>query len=396
MPDQRIIAAFILTWNTHTMENPKTGAIMIRAGLLLCILVGMLAGCGDNEIRIGFLGPLTGKYKDLGTQGNNGAILAVETLNNLGGIDGRHLRLITYDDQGDRKAVRSRLEQIADDDLAAVVGPMISSVAMATIPLIDRLGIPFVSPTVSTPHLTGKKDLFFRVQPENDNWAHGLVQHLKAKTSIRTLLLAEDIDNSDYTFTTNDALARSFTGAGGTITARVQFSGSRTDNFKRILEAIRTTGPDGVVMAASASDVAALAKRLDKEFPELQIITPAWGSTQELINTGGEAVEGVLTVVSYAEDSTYPDFIDFKKRYEERFEMKPNFAAARAYDALLLIASALRKAGGDTEHMVMHLAPTLNVPGVIGPFTIDEYGDVERQVYVQRVENGTFTTVELR
>lgn len=364
--------------------------------LILLTALWAISGCGDQKIRLGFVGPLSGKMSDLGTQGRNGALLAIDTINELGGVNGKQLELIEMDNEGDKNAARRVVKRLCEEKVSAVIGPMTSSIAMALLPMMSDCGIPFVSPTVSTPHLSGSKDLFFRVQPENTNWADGLVLYLLNQSNIKTLALAEDVDNADYTFTANDAVAKRFIGAGGHILARVQFSGNDRNSFDVIKKALKATRPEGLVIAASARDVAALAKMIRPDFPDLVLITPAWGSTIELVGLGGKAVEGLLSVVSYAEDSQYADFIEFKRRYKERFGIAPNFAAARAYDAVLLITSALKKADGDPELLVRHLAPTLKVPGVAGPFTVNEYGDVKRQVYVQKIENGRLKTVELR
>lgn len=369
---------------------------MIRVlSCLLLTFVTLLGGCGDAEYRIGFSGPLSGNYADLGRQGEMGAILAVETINSRGGVLGRPLKLITRDDKGTRSgAVKADME-LMEEDVCAIIGHMTSSVAMATIPTMDEHGIPFISPTVSTPHLTGIKDLFFRVQPENTEWADGLATFLLAHTNVRTLVLAEDIDNSDYTFTVNDAIAESFRENEGRILKRMQFSARDTDWIAQLLSGIEDHRPDAVVVAASAKDFAEFASEISPRFPDTTLIMTSWAATPGMIRMAGKAAEGVITALSYTDDNRHPDFVNFVKRFKDRFGIRPGFAATRTYDAVLVAARGLEKAGGDAEALAENLAPMLKISGVTGTFDIDEYGDVQRPVYILRVENGRLRILEM-
>lgn len=370
--------------------------LMIRLPkVLFLMLMTFLAGCGESEFRIGFSAPLSGHYAEMGRQGEMGVLLAVETLNARGGIMGRPVKLIVRDDEGTRSgAVKADME-LAEADVCAIIGHMTSSVAMATLPLMKQHGIPYISPTVSTPHLTGIKDLFFRVQPENTEWAAGLSTFLFTHTDVRSLLLAEDIDNSDYTFTVNDAIATSFQNDDGKIIGRMQFSARDNHWIKQLIHGVERTRPDAVVLAASAHDFAKFAKAFRPRFPDTMLIMSSWAVTPGMIKQAGQAAEGVISAISYTDDNSHPDFLDFVKRFKKRFGIRPGFAAARAYDAMLVVATGLEKAGGDPDALPRNLAPMLKVPGVTGTFDLDEYGDVKRPVYILKVENGRFRTLEM-
>ncbi len=97
--------------------------------------------------------------------------------------------------------------------------------------------------------------------------------------------------------------------------------------------------------------------------------------------------------MGYTEDAARESYRAFQRAYRERFGHDPNFAAALAYESALAVFSALRANGGDIEGLPDALADLRNVEGVIGDFTLDAFGDVQRDMYIVDVEHGAFKTL---
>src|SRR6056297_2409881 len=97
------------------MASNKIGVVLV--------LVGLLLGCNESDpIKIGFAGQLTGVYSDLGVQGRNGVQLAVEKLNESGGIDGRMLELMVKNDKNSVKGAIEADTQLIQNGVLAIIG----------------------------------------------------------------------------------------------------------------------------------------------------------------------------------------------------------------------------------------------------------------------------------
>lgn len=129
------------------------------AFLLAVCLCTIPAGCSPPEpIRIGFLGNISGRGADLGIAGRDGVQLAIERINQQGGLDGRRIELLVKDDLQDAETAKKMVEELAAQGVTAIIGPMTSVIGTVVAPLVSRLKIPMVSPTVTTEELTGRDE----------------------------------------------------------------------------------------------------------------------------------------------------------------------------------------------------------------------------------------------
>lgn len=135
---------------------------MVRVGSARGFLAGLVllcAACGQREpIRLGFVSGLTGRHSDLGISSRNGATLAVDELNAAGGVRGRSLQLIIRDDGQDADRARRAVRELVGEGVVAMVGHATSSMAAATLPIVNDAQVLMVSPTVTSPDFTGKDD----------------------------------------------------------------------------------------------------------------------------------------------------------------------------------------------------------------------------------------------
>jgi len=368
---------------------------MYRSILCLAICL-LLAGQGcdrHGEIKLGFTGQLTGVSSDLGVQGRNGAQLAVERVNAAGGVAGRRLKLLAEDDGYTPQDAQAADRALLEAGVVALVGHMTSGQSMAALAQAAAARVPLVSPTTATPELTGIKDNFFRVIPDSSRWAYALADHAARNLKLDRVCVVGDADNASYTRSFDNAFMERFRALGGEVAGAWEFSSRSGPDWAAQLAAVLATGARAVVLSASARDVAAFAQARALAGAGLTILCPAWPSTREILLAGGSSVEGVLFATSHAEDNPSPEFQRFRARYEERFGWPPNFAAAFAHDAVLLLAAALEKTGGSRQGLETALADTGELHGALGPFRLDAFGDVERATFIITIREGRFRSV---
>ena len=368
--------------------------ISARIALLAVLATGLLlASCQKTEtIRLGFVGGLTGRNGDLGTAGRDGAILAVETINENGGINGRKLELVIRDDKSDPAEAVNAVKDLVAGKVDAIVGPMTSVVAMATVPIIKDAKLLMLSPTVSTTELTGQDDHFIRLI-ENRGIASAAADQMAAKLGIRKAAVLYDISNRAFTETLVRGFRTRFTELGGAVIAERTFNGRENVDFLALARELNSRRPQGLFIVAGALDSAMVCQQLKKLGSKSTIVISEWGGTSEFLKSGGRAAEGVYTLQHYNGDSTEPAFRSFRAAYEKRFGEPPIFAAAYSYEAVMMIAEALGR-----DPRPSRLKDTIvsigTFTGLQGTFHIDRFGDPVRPFTVMRVEGGRFVTKE--
>ena len=365
----------------------------VRA-ILAALLCATLAACGEPEpLRVGFAGPLEGRFSDLGVQGRNGLTMALEDINAAGGVQGRKLLLLAHDDGPTPETARTAILSLAADGVAAIVGPMTRVQTLAALPVAEEAGVPLLSPTTSTPLLSGRKDGFFRVIPASTTWARAMARHCLEQDGLRAVVTISDLDNEPYAAPYTEAFAERFTAGGGTVLAGLRVHSSQVGDWADIARQLRDLGTPAVHATTSARDLAALARQLRHQGQTLRIYSSMWACTSELLQAGGKAAEGILFAVSHSADNPRPEFRRFAGRYRERFGWEPNFAAAFGYECGLVLAEALRGAGGDPARLSAALAGLTELPGIVAPLRFDEFGDVQRPAFIVAVAGREFKTI---
>ncbi|MGE4299512.1 MAG: ABC transporter substrate-binding protein [Desulfovibrionaceae bacterium] len=359
----------------------------------MALLALAAAGCQDRApIRIGFSGQLSGAHADLGAVGRDGAILAVEQINAAGGVEGRPLELVVRDDQDTPDGARNADRELIASGVVAIIGHMTSGLTVAALPVTEQAGVVLLSPTASTTKLSGVKDLFFRVQPSIGASARELARHAVLQRNATRVAVLYDTDNAVYTNAFLGAFVNELRLQGGTIVGRSGFASSREPAFGTLLTTALAATPDTLLCIASAADTAAMA-RLVRAMPwHGPVYASGWAQTPALLEQGGEAVEGVMLTTHYDPNCRSAAFLAFKEAFTNRFGYGPSFAAAQAHDAVRVLAAALAQTQGKAVGLPEALLAVHDLPCLMGPVSMDAYGDVMRPSYLLTVRHGAFVT----
>lgn len=388
-------------FNNSVCKNPFPGYVLRMdnrcvplwaiGALILCLAT--VACSNDQPIRIGFSGQVTGAKSDIGVQGRNGAALAVEEINAAGGVNGRKLELLAEDDMDTPDGAVHADETLLRKGVVAIVGHMTTSQTLAAYPVVEKQGGILISPTTAAPALEGKQDGFFRVIPSNTKWAEAMAEYA-LKKSLKNAFFVGDADNVGYTDTFLASLDKSYTDQGGRFVGSRLYSSRAGEDWGRLAQAIRTARPDALMVCMAARDLVALAQALRPNEAGITVLGPPWPATSALVLSGGSVVEGFRFISNYSEDNAFPGFPRFQERYFKRFGWKPNFAAAFSFEAVVLLADALKRTGGNAQGLKTALADSSPHTGVIGPFTMSPDGDVIRPTFITHVKRGRFVITD--
>ncbi|ATW27898.1 ABC transporter substrate-binding protein [Candidatus Formimonas warabiya] len=375
------------------MRSKKLLIMILMGGLVLLPWVG----CGQKQtveapkkIYIGWVAPLTGACANDGQQMNNGARLAVEEINDAGGINGWQVELVYADDKSDPKeAANIATKFVSDPDIVAVLGNYNSSCVLSGAPIYNEARIPVVhvgtSPVITAEH----GPYLFRISVTDAFQGEFVTKWLFEKGYKKPAILYE---NSDYGYGLRETVQRQTTLLGGKVVTQETYELGQTKDFTGILTKIKASGADSLFICGLYTEGALVAKQMRG----LGINLPIFGTDglyeQALIDLAGSAAEGISVCGLLLPDDPDAKIQKFMKDYLASYGNIPGTYAAFHYDAMNLLAQAIGAVGPDREKIKDYLTqmpgPFL---GVTGACTFDKDHDCVRTTMKKLiVKDGTW------
>lgn len=355
--------------------------------------IAILGGCQDKTpIQVGFVAELTGQRGQLGVDARDGAQLAVERINETNGIHGRRIELLIHDDKGDPDIARQVVTELIDQKVVAIVGPTTSGQVAAIFELINKANMVVISPGASSTQFSGQADYFFRVVPTTDLMGALFARYISVNRNIQRLHCIYDLRNQTYADPLWQAVQQEFEALGGAVGDTFTLTSGETD-LQALMMQVKAVNPEAILFIASGIDVALMAQYVQQQDIEAQLFSSPWAQSPELLEKGGQAVEGLELIAGYTPDIPYPPSQEFARRFEARYQRQPGLLASNGYESMVTLIAALERTKGNARGLPEALATIHDVEGAYSAITLDHYGDVKRPVYIARVENGQFTII---
>lgn len=356
------------------------------------LLLALLTACGKPEpLRVGLLAGLSGSVADLGESGRAGAQLAVEEINQAGGVRGRPLELRTRDDAQDPATARSAVAALAGEGVVAIVGPMTSSMAQAVLPATTEAGLVLLSPTASASSLARQDDALLMLQSTTRYNARQAADY-HARRGLRRVAALYDTRNRVYTQDWITGYREASVARGVRLVQAVPFTSGQEDSYLQAVRQLRSGEIDGLMFVANAVDTVRLLLLARQNGLRQPALGDTWSATEQLLELGGQAVEGMSSIQLFNRELDTPRYQGFLRAYRARFSTEPGFASVAAYDAVQALAQALRQQeGGETLKQALLKAGPYE--GLQERWNFDAYGDVRRQTFVTIVRAGRFVVV---
>ena len=359
---------------------------------LLITFIATAACERSAPIRVGFSGCMSGRLSDLGIAGRNGVTLAVEELNAAGGLHGRMVELLTRDNHQDPgTAVRSDRELI-DLGAVAIIGHMTSAMTLTALPQLNREGILMISPTATSNRLNGLDDVLIRVMPPNRAETDHLARYARQDLGLRRMAALYDLSNRAYSEGYFENFEDAFESLGGHVVHTARFTSGPGTDFSELTSGLLHPDLDGLLVVAGGMDTAMICQHIRMYGIDLPVISSGWAMTRDLLHHGGRAVEGLVFSQLLDQASRLDRFVAFKRRYRKRFGNDPDFAAAHGYEAARMLFLGLQ-ATTDPKRLKQAVLARDAFFGVQGDFTLDRFGDPERDRFLTVVRHGTFETL---
>lgn len=378
---------------------------VVRRSLLLAFMLGMLfngfAGGKqekakpDEPVYIALTAPITGDYAEYGNNFKRSVEMAIDKINAEGGVLGRKLAVLVGDSKGDPKESATLAQKwTSDPKIVAQIGDFTSTSCLAAQPIYDQAGMVQLSPTAShTKFAQGSKWSFGIVGTQAGEQPF-IADYAYNKLGLRKIAVIHI--NNDWGVDTARFFTENFKKLGGTITAIENYFDGEKD-FTAILTKLRASNPEALYMAAMYNDGASISNQRAKLGWNLPVIGPSSLYSEQLLKLGGDAVNNLYTVVSFFTDDPKPEIQAYVTEFQKRYGLKPNFHASLAYDAMMLLADAMKRAGSFERDKIREaLQATKDFPGLAGSITFTEKGDAIKQYTRVMIRDNKFVLFDKR
>lgn len=356
--------------------------------ILLAMVLSACPGLASESITVGAIFSLSGIAAT-----HNGPLipmleLAVEEVNQGGGLHGRPVKLVFLDNQSTPIGSVKAAEEAVRLGMTAVIGAHWSSHSLAMAPVLQKAGIPMISPGSTHPMVTRVGDYIFRTCFVDSFQGRAMARFAFKELGARRVAVAKNIDE-DYSAMLADCFSESFQLYGGKVACEVQYRGKAVD-FSDIMEQIKRARPDVVYVPGYTRDSGLLIRQgVSMGIRATFLGGDAW---DEISVYAGDAVEGSYQSAPWHPSVPRAESLRLKELYFRKYgaEIK-SFSAPLAYDAVMLLVDAIRRAGtSDRARIRDCLAGTLDFRGATGLINYHGGGDpIDKEIVMLKWEKGS-------
>lgn len=360
------------------------GPRLYQVFLFLTLLALLLPGCTAAEeiaekepIKIGAIFSVTGLAAPHNQPMLEMTQLAVRHVNDNGGVLGRPLQLIVFDNLSTPIGSAQAAHQIVQQDMTAVIGAHWSSHSLIIAPILQEAGIPMITPGSTNPAVTRDRDYIFRACFVDSFQGVAMAKFASEELQAKTAVVITNIDE-DYSTTLGRFFSNAFQKTGGRILSEPFYRGNATDFTENISELIRLKA-DVVYLPGYTRDSGLFIKQAAKM--GLSTIFLGGDAWDEIEKYAGSAINGSYQSAPWHPQVPFAASHRMQELYFAAHEKElANNSSPLAYDAVMLLAEALTRAGTlDRKAIRDALSSTKDFPGATGKITFDKNGDPLRK-----------------
>ena len=355
---------------------PRWLAVGCAAVLAAMWCVGAWAGsaAAGEPIKLGASLSLTGTYASLGQNQHRGYQLCLKQVNEKGGVLGRKVDMVLYDDKSDpATGVRLYEKLITQDKVEVVLGPYSSAITEAVANITEKYKMPMVSPLAATTSIfkKGRRYAFMILAPA-ENYLEGLLD-IGLKRGLKTLaIINEDTLFPKATVQGTLELAKK---KGMQVVFVEAYPKGNTD-FSAILTKVRAANPDLLAAATYFDDAVAITRQM-KELdvnPKIYGLTVG-GDLPKFYELLGKNAEYVYGATQWEPDLPYPGAKEFTEAHRKEFPGADlSYHTAAGYAGCQLLVEAMRRAGTTDGDKVRDALLKIDTKTMFGPYKVDQDG----------------------
>lgn len=345
-----------------------------------------------EPILFGMVAPMTGDAADYGAQLETGVRLAIDEINEAGGIGGRQVELEICDDKCDPyEGSLCAQKMTANEKIYAVIGHVCSSCTLAGGPIYEKAQLTDMTVSSSNPEITKKgwKYVFRTISHD------GMQGPLMAQFAIEKLgktKLAIMYASNDYGKGLLDATVPVVEEMGGEVVASETYVPGVDKDFSAQLTKIAQANPEVLLLITDYSEGGMISKqRLAAGLTDIPVVASAANQHEQFISLGADGAEGAYLLTYF--DPQKPDEMtqDFVTKYQAKYNKMPSEQAGYGYEGPYIFKMAID--AGATKETLNQVLHTIEFIGLTGVTKFDETGDVSgKGQSILIVKDGAFVS----
>lgn len=390
------------------MFRKKTKSL-VALSLLLSALVAV-SGCGSKPapttpapaateskepIKIGFLGAKTGDVAIYGLNTLKGLNMAIAELNK-DGVLGRQIQLVEEDNAGQKdQAINITNKLISQDKVVAIVGDPTTGITRVAGSIANSKKTVIISAGSTGPDVVEIGPYVFRDTLLDTIAAPATMKYVIAEKGWKNVALITS-KNNDYSVGLSKIFTKSITDNGGKVVIE-EFIQDKDTDFSGQITKIKAANPDVIVFSGYYTEAALIMKKAREVGIKAVMVGGDGLQGDDLMKIGGAAVEGSISYAGFSPEQPTPNTEKFINAYKAKYNNElPDLFAAQGYDALMLIAKAIKDGkSAEAEKFKDTLAATKNYDGVSGSITFQANREpVKSPVYLLEVKGGKFALLK--
>ncbi|MFI5898256.1 ABC transporter substrate-binding protein [Actinoplanes sp. NPDC051513] len=356
---------------------------------------------GDEPLKIGLIVSLTGNYAPLGSEDEKSVKLAVQQINDAGGLLGRQIELTVRDDKSQPEQSVLSFNDLKSAGVAAVIGSPFSNSALATIPQVDRAKIPYVSLTPADEQVNPIHPYVFVVPATSATYADRILQYFQAQ-GFTKVAVAHD-SRSSYANAGTAGMKAKAAQYGVTLVADEEFQTSTTE-FGAIINHVKSSGAQALTVWATGPPGVAFAKQYASAGVDIPLMFTGSQASSLWLKPAGPAAEGVFVASSIAvvgdalpAGAQKTAIEELSKPFTTQYGYPPPQFAADGYTGMKLLAAAVTRANSDDPAKIQAAFEglTLTTPNGVYKYTAtDHAGLTSDYISINQVKGGAFVPTD--
>ncbi len=372
-----------------------------------------------SPVRLGCILPLSGPLKEIGNQVLQGIQLSLDRFNGM--FQEEKVGLLVKDSGGDAFRAKMEMEELArDPDVLAVIGPLTSRAVVESVPVAEEHHLPLITPAATADGIGGLGDDIFRNAMTNASQGRAIARYAVEELGLHYFVVLYPDDR--YGTELADVFSEEIIQLGGEILCQVSYKRGSVDfkpEIRKIIEVdmegilsrnadmislddyskeewFRNYFPsfDAIYLPGYAEDVGLIVPQLAYYNVEpVQLLGSHRWNSMELIRRGEQYVEGAVFTDGFFVNSPHTDISEFVDRYRRFSGEDPTLFSAQAYDSSEMILQVLFNGARSREGIREGLLAIQNFPGVSGLTRVLPSGEMEKELFLIRVNEGGFQQI---
>jgi len=373
----------------------------LAAVVFLAFSISPASASAADTYKIGGIFAVTGPASFLGDPEKKSMEMAVDQINAAGGVNGHKLEAVIYDTEGDpSKTVMSVSKLINKDNVIAIIGPSRTPTTLAVVPMVKKARIPFISCAAGNKIVEPVKPWVFKTAQSDILAVASIYQHMK-KQDVKKIGIIT-VGNA-FGESGKEQLLEQASEYGIQVVSSQSFGGKDSDMTAQLTK-IRKEEPDAIVCWGTNPGPAVVAKNVEQLGLEMPLYQSHGVASPKFIELAGKAAEGILLPTGKIlvadllaeadpQKAVLSDYID---AYEARYKTSVSGFGGYAYDAVHLLAKAMKNTDGDQNQIRENLENTSGHVGVSGTFNFSEqdHNGLAPDAFVMvKINNGTWQLI---